>query len=384
MVYWYYKEQLEKQVRVLCKFINYHWYQIYWTHGEYCSHEEIKFTKYDYELNQIDLPGSMRGSPELSEGSAEPEEQPTIYEKVKVDTSFSNQSWGSLPTQMNVEPIERTPTMPIDDQLLCLTITKLPMEEAAPAVQVDIPAGPLVIPPVYRLVFNWSATVTTQIATSTSSPSRTGGGSSGGGGGVTGQAMGQTPFPWNELWGVPPQLLKGDQELFNTFLVEWRLFKNVNRNHKAMVVPYNWVLTNLGYIKGPKVSTWVNEYLDTLDQEVVQYGEGAKVLWTNYEAELERTFVYTNKVQDAANALQKLEQKDDLDKYITDCNTLKKVAKWAQNDKGTMLFFWRGLKMGLLMEMLKDGSNPNTLLDWQKLAIKKHSAYINLRHKLEM
>jgi Zinc knuckle len=33
--------------------------------------------------------------------------------------------------------------------------------------------------------------------------------------------------------------------------------------------------------------------------------------------------------------------------------------------------------------MLKDGSNPTTLLDWQKLAIKKHSAYLNLRHKLE-
>ena len=106
-----------------------------------------------------------------------------------------------------------------------------------------------------------------------------------------------------------------------------------------MVVPYNWVLTNLGYIKGPKVSTWVNEYLNTLDQEIVQYGEGAEILWTNYEAELERTFAYTNKAQDAANALQKLEQKDDLDKYITDFNTLRKAAKWAQNDEGTMLFF---------------------------------------------
>jgi hypothetical protein len=39
--------------------------------------------------------------------------------------------------------------------------------------------------------------------------------------------------------------------------------------------------------------------------------------------------------------------------------------------------------MGLLTEMLKDGSNPTTLLDWQKLAINKHSAYLNLRHKLE-
>jgi hypothetical protein len=38
----------------------------------------MKFTKYNYELNQIDLPESIRGSPELSEGSAEePEEQPT-------------------------------------------------------------------------------------------------------------------------------------------------------------------------------------------------------------------------------------------------------------------------------------------------------------------
>ena len=106
-----------------------------------------------------------------------------------------------------------------------------------------------------------------------------------------------------------------------------------------MIVPYNWILTNLGYIKGPKVLTWVNEYLDILDQEVMQYGEGAEVLWTKYEAELERTFSYTNKAQDVANALQKLEQKDDLDQYIADFNTLQKVAKWAQNDEGTMLFF---------------------------------------------
>jgi hypothetical protein len=50
----------------------------------------MKFSKYDYELNQIDLDESMRGSPEPSEGSAEPEEQPTMYEEVKVDTSISN------------------------------------------------------------------------------------------------------------------------------------------------------------------------------------------------------------------------------------------------------------------------------------------------------
>jgi hypothetical protein len=94
-VYQYYEEQFGKQVRVPCEFINHHWYQIYWTHNEYCLHEEMKFSKYDYELNQIDLPESMRGSPEPSEGSAKPEEQPTTYEEVEEDTSLSNQSWGS-------------------------------------------------------------------------------------------------------------------------------------------------------------------------------------------------------------------------------------------------------------------------------------------------
>jgi hypothetical protein len=48
-----------------------------------------------------------------------------------------------------------------------------------------------------------------------------------------------------------------------------------------------------------------------------------------------------------------------------------------------MLFFCRGLKTGLLTEMLKDGSNLTTLLDWQKLAIKKHSVNLHLRHELE-
>jgi hypothetical protein len=112
----------------------------------------MKFSKYNYELNQIDLPESMRGSPEPSEGSVKPEEQPTTYEEVEAETSISNQSWGSPPTQMDVEPVERAPTMPIDDQLLRLTITEPPMEEAAPAIQVDMPTGPLIIPPVYRPV----------------------------------------------------------------------------------------------------------------------------------------------------------------------------------------------------------------------------------------
>ena len=83
----------------------------------------------------------MRGSPEPSEESAEPEEQPTTYEEVEAYTSFSNQSQRSPPTQMDVEPIERTLTTPIDDQLLRLTITEPPMEEATPAMQVDPPAG---------------------------------------------------------------------------------------------------------------------------------------------------------------------------------------------------------------------------------------------------
>ena len=200
-VYQYYEEQLGKQVRVPYEFINHCWYQIYWTHNEYCSHEEMKFSKYDYELNQIDLPESMRGSPEPSEGSAELEEQPTAYEEVETETSVSNQSQGSPPTQMDVELIERALTTPIDDQLLRLTITEPPMEEAVPAIQVDTPTGPLIIPPIYRPVFNRSATVTTQIATSTAGPSRTGGGGGGGGGGsgATGQTMGQAPFPWNGL-----------------------------------------------------------------------------------------------------------------------------------------------------------------------------------------
>jgi hypothetical protein len=114
-VYQYYEEQLGKQVQVPCEFINHRWYQIYWTHNEYCSHKEMKFSKYDYELNQIDLPESMRGSLEPSEGSVEPEEQPTIYEEVEAETSISNQSRGSPPTQMDVEPVERAPTTPIDD-----------------------------------------------------------------------------------------------------------------------------------------------------------------------------------------------------------------------------------------------------------------------------
>jgi hypothetical protein len=47
----------------------------------------MKFSKYDYKLNQINLPESMRGSSEPSEGSAEPEEQPLRMKRSKLTPS---------------------------------------------------------------------------------------------------------------------------------------------------------------------------------------------------------------------------------------------------------------------------------------------------------
>jgi Retrotransposon gag protein len=197
--------------------------------------------------------------------------------------------------------------------------------------------------------------------------------------------------PRNGLKGVPPTIFWGDTKHYNTFKQEWRLYRAANVNLDDMTVPYNRVITMLSLIKGPVVSSWVDNYLTTLETQRLLLGMNDEDLWVDFETALNRAFEDTNKVNDAATDLEKLKmtQKEEpgevspLTKYISKFNELRKKAGWDANAEGTMRYFCHGLTEGLLYSMLKTvGPHPTTLEEWQQLAIKHHNAFHQLTHEM--
>ena len=59
--------------------------------------------------------------------------------------------------------------------------------------------------------------------------------------------------------GVPPTIFDGTRSHAEDFWGQLRRFKMVNRNHEAMKVPYDRVLTALTYMHGPLINDWVDQ-----------------------------------------------------------------------------------------------------------------------------
>jgi hypothetical protein len=118
--------------------------------------------------------------------------------------------------------------------------------------------------------------------------------------------------------------------LFDTFKQEWQLYWAANVNHDDITVPYNRVITMLSLIKGPAVSSWVDDYLTTLEGQRLLHGMNDEALWNDFKTALNRAFEDTNKVDDAATDLERLKmaQKEEpgevspLTKYISKFNEL--------------------------------------------------------------
>jgi hypothetical protein len=64
------EEGSRTKYRSPCKFINNRWYNIYWSNSGYWTDPTMKFTKYDYILNELALPPSIQTS-EASEDESE-------------------------------------------------------------------------------------------------------------------------------------------------------------------------------------------------------------------------------------------------------------------------------------------------------------------------
>jgi Retrotransposon gag protein/Zinc knuckle len=181
-------------------------------------------------------------------------------------------------------------------------------------------------------------------------------------------------------------------KMFDTFKQEWHLYRAANVNHDDMTIPYNRVITMLSLIKGPAVSSWVDDYLTTLEAQRLLHRMNDEALWNDFEMALNRGFEDTNKIDDVATDLERLKmaQKEEpgevspLTKYISKFNELRRKAGWDADAEGTMRYFRQGLTEGLLYSMLKAiGPRPNTLDGWQQLAVQHHDVFRQLTHEMD-
>jgi hypothetical protein len=197
-------------------------------------------------------------------------------------SSEDNQTREPPPTQEDEEPRMITPVTPIDYAMSTLSITSpTPM-------------------------FTQLATLTQPVQTTAMAGLSQGGGGSGGGTeAMVSGAQPATP-PRNGLKGIAPMPFKGDKSLYDVFKTEWRMYKAINQNQDDMLIPYNRIMTMLGMVKGPLVSAWVQDYLDTIEQEVVQHGENTEILWDNFENALDDTFKDTKQKETTISMIRNL------------------------------------------------------------------------------
>ena len=123
---------------------------------------------------------------------------------------------------------------------------------------------------------------------------------------------------------MPPQIYTGDHSHTNLFTDEFLLYKNLNRHHKVMSVPYNQVLMALTFMKGPKINNWARAAGRTLNEQINQgQPETDEGLWTEFKAGFLSTFVNTTSREDALSQLLTLKMKGtDLDTYISTFDNL--------------------------------------------------------------
>ena len=88
--------------------------------------------------------------------------------------------------------------------------------------------------------------------------------------------------------GVPPIIFDGTRSHADDFWGQLRRFKMVNRNHEAMKVPYDRVLTALTYMRGPLINDWVDQQEKKLAKQIDTsmtnwVTETNEILWTEFK-----------------------------------------------------------------------------------------------------
>ena len=184
------------------------------------------------------------------------------------------------------------------------------------------------------------------------------------------------------LKGNPPTPFDGTRNKSSGFLVAFNLFKAANRHNEAMSNPYSRVTTALTYMTGDAMEPWKEDQLNTLNARIATgVRDDDEQLWDLFEADFRQAFTNTHKARDAQRELHALEQKDNLDTFISDFKRLARDSGNPLNDVGTIELFKQGLKRGLLNAIIDSDAydpttqNPWDFERWAKEAIKQHGKW---------
>jgi hypothetical protein len=171
------------------------------------------------------------------------------------------------------------------------------------------------------------------------------------------------------LRGQQPDDFTGDCALTRKFKQQFKVYWNLNDNHKVMQVPYYHVMQALSLIKGPLVDDWKDDQIDSLIEKTSRaanpIGKDNPVLWNEFQTAFDTAFSDTTAKQKAHAAIQMLEmQGKDLDGYIATFKHLAKEAGYTLDTEGTIQLFAHGLPKGLASAIMYRDNQPGTMDEW--------------------
>ena len=96
-------------------------------------------------------------------------------------------------------------------------------------------------------------------------------GNGGGGQGAGTQGAPNAPNP-TRMIGREPSIFAGDHEKAEDFLIQWKLYAQLNARHVTMRNKYEKALLFLTYIQGPLVNEWMTAMSNWLENETTAMG----------------------------------------------------------------------------------------------------------------
>ena len=183
------------------------------------------------------------------------------------------------------------------------------------------------------------------------------------------------------LKGSAPEIFDGDRTKSETFIDQFNVYAKINRKNETMREPYSRVLMAVSFIKGKKVRDWARGRILVLDQEMEKGTSfNDERLWKDFTNAFNEAFTDTTRTQDAYNKLKEFKMKgNDLDSYISQHATLVQLSGWALEGEAAIETFREGLKTPLLLAIMKQDNQPETLKDWKEATITKQKKWKNIR-----
>jgi len=181
------------------------------------------------------------------------------------------------------------------------------------------------------------------------------------------------------LKGNPPFIFDGDRNKTRKFLMNWKLWEQVNKNNDTIRRPFSRIVTMLSYMDGTRVDAWKEEQLTIISNEIKDGAlETDETLWDEFLERFEKAFSNQNRRSKAYQELCKLKQGDSLDDFFAKFKQLAYEADVPLDDKGTIETLKHAMKQGLTSAIINSPnfnpttSTPWTFKEWEEQAHKSH------------